>query len=240
MSTGFLRVASEWSNFPPPLTVGKGVLQNAAECAIIDFGQAATAWSSYRGKLMVGERRPGVHRVPERAAWMIMPEYRAGSCVGACPREVPGQREGMIEAVTMSEKASTFWEKLKSQDHGMDNQTMMRSAVSLIALVGFLLPWVTLDGHGSTMTGSEAIAYAFTNPERATIFSVSPQGALALWFSPVMTAAAVLYWFIRLTQGRHSLASHMLGTTLPIIMVLTTGAIASSDGFRLAGIPLLN
>ena len=55
-----------------------------------------------------------------------------------------------------------------------------------------------------------------------------------------MTAAAVLYWFIRLTQGRHSLASHMLGTTLPIIMVLTTGTIASSDGFRLAGIPLLN
>ena len=65
VSNGFLRVASEWSNFPPPLTVGKGALQNAAKYAIIDFGQAATAWSSYRGKLMVRERRPGVHRVPE-------------------------------------------------------------------------------------------------------------------------------------------------------------------------------
>ena len=120
----------------------------------------------------------------------------------------------------------------------MDSQTIMRSTVALIALAGFLLPWIRLDGHNDPMTGSEIIAYAFTSPERATIFSTSLPSSMALLMIPPVTAIAVLYGMVRLIQGGHSLGSHLLGAALPLVMVLSTGAIASSDGFRIGGIPL--
>ena len=139
---------------------------------------------------------------------------------------------------TIREKTATAWEKLRAQNLGMDSQEIMRCMVSLIALAGFLLPWMMLDGHSSNMSGSAAIAYAFTSPERATLFGTSLLGATALLLVPAATGVCVLYGLVRLIQGRHSMASHLMGAMFPILMVLVTGTIASSDGFRIAGIPL--
>ena len=139
---------------------------------------------------------------------------------------------------TIREKAEGAWENLKERDLGMETQDLMRCMVALIAMAGFLLPWITLDGHGSSLTGSEAIAYAITSPERATLFGTSMIGAVALLLVPTVTGACVLYGLVQLIRGRHSLASHLMGTLLPIMMILATGTIASSDGFRIAGMAM--
>lgn len=139
---------------------------------------------------------------------------------------------------TLRERATGAWERLRSRDPDTDNQTIMRSVVGLIALGGFLLPWVTLDGHGSALTGSEAIAYALTSPERGALFGASKMGALCLLLVPPVTLGAVLHGLIQTVRGGSSLGSHLAGVLLPIMMVLLIGTIASSDGIRVAGIPL--
>ena len=51
------------------------------------------------------------------------------------------------------------------------------------------------------------IAYAFTDPGRASIFGISKLGTLAILLVPILALAASAYGFFRLAQGHHSLAS---------------------------------
>ena len=128
-------------------------------------------------------------------------------------------------------------EKLR-EDPSFDPATAGRTALGLIALAAMLLPWIKLDGYQDAMNGAELIAYAFTSPERASLFQVSKIGTLAVLLAPPIVLAANVYGLIRLIQGEQRLAPHLCGAVLPLGMTLLAGAIASSDGMRLAGIPI--
>lgn len=149
-----------------------------------------------------------------------------------------GKRGWEEKMETIKDKAANAWENLRSQDPGMDSQTIMRSTMALIALAGFMLPWIRLDGHNAALTGADAIAYAITSPERATLFGASKIGTVMLLLVPPVTLGVVLHGLVRLVRGENSLGSHLAGAALPILMVALTGTIASSDGFRMGGIPL--
>ena len=140
----------------------------------------------------------------------------------------------------MREKMEQVKEKLiKSlDDPSFDQATQVRTLVGLIALAGMLLPWIRLDGYSETMNGAQMIAYAFTDPGRASIFGVSKLGALAVLLVPTLALLANTYGFFRLAQGRHSLGSHLAGSLLPLGMVLLSNPLISSDGPAIAGLPI--
>ena len=109
----------------------------------------------------------------------------------------------------MKESLEQVKKKLKSlDDPNFDQATQMRTLVGLMALASMLLPWIRLDGHSETMNGAQMIAYAFTDPGRASIFGISKLGTLAVLLVPILALAASAYGFFRLAQGHHSLASH--------------------------------
>ena len=139
----------------------------------------------------------------------------------------------------MKESLEQVKKKLKSlDDPNFDQATQMRTLVGLMALASMLLPWIRLDGHSETMNGAQMIAYAFTDPGRASIFGISKLGTLAVLLVPILALAASAYGFFRLAQGHHSLASHLSGSLLPLGMVLLSSPISSSDGPAIAGFPI--
>ena len=140
----------------------------------------------------------------------------------------------------MREKMEQVKEKLiKSlDDPSFDRATQVRTLVGLMALAGMLLPWIRLDGYSETMNGAQMIAYAFTDPGRASIFGVSKLGTLAILLVPILALAANAYGFFRLAQGGHSLGSHLSGSLMPLGMVLLSSSLISSDGPAIAGFPL--
>ena len=139
----------------------------------------------------------------------------------------------------MRENLEQVKEKLKSlDDPSFDHATQVRTLVGLMALASMLLPWIRLDGYSETMNGAQMIAYAFTDPGRASIFGVSKLGTLAVLLVPILALAASAYGFFRLAQGNHSLGSHFSGSLLPLGMVLLSGPIISSDGPAIAGFPI--
>ena len=139
----------------------------------------------------------------------------------------------------MREGLERVKEKLKSlEEPNFDQATQVRTLVGLMALASMLLPWIRIDGYSETMNGAEMIAYAFTDPGRASIFGISKLGTLAVLLVPIVALAASAYGFFRLAQGHHSLVSHFSGSLLPLGMVLLSSSIMSSDGPAIAGFPI--
>ena len=139
----------------------------------------------------------------------------------------------------LKENLERVKEKLKSlEEPNFDQATQVRTLVGLLALASMLLPWIRIDGYSETMNGAEMIAYAFTDPGRASIFGISKLGTLAILLVPIIALAAGAYGFFRLAQGHHSLASHFFGSLMPLGMVLLSSSIMSSDGPAIAGFPI--
>ena len=143
----------------------------------------------------------------------------------------------------MKQKLETLKQKIgaetsREQVSTEERNTQLRAATALLTLVGFLTPWVTLDGYAGAMSGSDLIKYALLNPERASLFQVSWMGTIALLTMPLATLAATLYGFYRSLTGDPSLGAHLGAATAPILMLVLAGSILSSEAARFFGMPL--
>ena len=102
----------------------------------------------------------------------------------------------------MRESLEQVKEKLKSlEEPNFDQATQVRTLVGLMALASMLLPWIRIDGYSETMNGAEMIAYAFTDPGRASIFGISKLGTLAILLVPIIALAAGAYGFFSWPRG---------------------------------------
>ena len=120
----------------------------------------------------------------------------------------------------MKEKLERIGRRIGVEDDGEsvssdERNTQLRAATALLTLVGFLMPWVTLDGYADAMSGSDLIAYAFLNPERASLFQVSWTGTLALLMMPIAALTATIYGFYRSLKGDPSLGAHLAAAAAP-------------------------
>ena len=129
-------------------------------------------------------------------------------------------------------------ERLAAEEPGFSTAAQVRTAIALSALAGMLLPWMRLDGYNEAMNAADLIAYAFTSPERETIFGISKLGAIAILFTPSIVLAASVYGLFRVIAGRPHPTSHIIGALAPLGMLMLSGSIASSDGWNVAGMPL--
>ena len=129
-------------------------------------------------------------------------------------------------------------ERLAAEETSFSTAAQVRTAIALSALAGMLLPWLRLDGYNEAMNAADLIAYAFTSPERATIFGISKLGAIAILFTPSIVLAASTYGLFRVISGRPHPTSHIIGALAPLGMLMLAGSIASSDGWNIAGMAL--
>ena len=105
--------------------------------------------------------------------------------------ETNDSREGTSTRENLKEKLKYRWQSL--QRPTLDQIALARVLVALIALAEMLLPWAKLDGYAETMSGAELMAFAFTSPERGSIFAVSKLGALSVLLAPALVPVANLY-----------------------------------------------
>lgn len=110
------------------------------------------------------------------------------------------------------------------------NAYLWRNAIAVAAIASMLLPWVYLDGSGSSLSGSELIAYTFvTGDERWNMVQQSALGALALLLVPAVVAIISIVVFVRTFRDQQSVGLNAAAGLLPALIVVFAGGITSSD-----------
>ena len=104
-----------------------------------------------------------------------------------------------------------------------------------------MLPWVYLDGSDSSLSGSELIAYTFaTGDERWEMLQQSVLGAMALFLVPLAVAVLSVTVFIRTFKEQHSIRLNAAAGLLPVLIVLFSGGITSSEHLLSGRLPSRN
>ena len=140
------------------------------------------------------------------------------------------------ERFPMTDKIRKLKEWMLAEDPTFSNETMIRTLIAMGALASMFLPWAVLDGDDSSLSGSELLAYAFTSPERGAMFRTSFLGAVGLLFIPLTVMVATIIAFFNTVTRQASTAANLIGCLLPIIMIMVTGSITSSDQPDLLGV----
>lgn len=124
----------------------------------------------------------------------------------------------------MQELKEKFYDALDQ----IEPTQLARQAAALLPLLGIILPWITLDGETDSLTGAELLAYAFTSPERATMFQTSTLAGLTLFAAPLTTITFAILAFIKILKDQYPLALNIATAAVPIIMLATVQPITST------------
>ena len=127
---------------------------------------------------------------------------------------------------------------LAAADTSIDQTTMARAGLALLSLVGFLLPWVTMDGSSSSHSGAELILHSFTGPERGALARVTLLGALSLLFVPPVSAVLTIIIFFRTLKAERPMVLNILAIFLPALMLFLAAPIVSSTHPTIMGVLL--
>ena len=147
------------------------------------------------------------------------------------------QRTQVLKArYPMIDQIRKLKERILAGDPTFNNETMIRTLIAIGALASMFLPWAVLDGKDSSLSGSELLAYAFTSPERGAMFRTSFLGTIGLLFIPLTVTIASIIAFFKTVTKQASTAANLIGCLLPIIMIMVTGSITSSDRPDLLGV----
>ena len=130
-----------------------------------------------------------------------------------------------------------FKDRFNLDQNEVTKTTQARAIVALIAIAGMFLPWVWLDGDTSPMNAGQLLAYAFTNPERGAMISISFPGTIALLFTPPVVICLAVYCFIKTMKSDYPLMMNAGAVVLPIVMIMLSGPVTSSDDHSFAGLP---
>ena len=133
------------------------------------------------------------------------------------------------ERFPMTDKIRKLKEWMLAEDPTFSNENIIRTLIAMGALASMFLPWAVLDGDDSSLSGSELLAYAFTSPERGAMFRTSLLGAMGFLFIPLTVMVATIIAFFNTVTRQASTAANLIGCLLPIIMLMVTGSITSSD-----------
>lgn len=110
------------------------------------------------------------------------------------------------------------------------NTYLWRNLLAVVAIASMMLPWVYLDGAESSLSGAELIAYFLaTGTERWEMTKESVPGAFSLFFVPVIVAGLSVYVFAKTWRGRHPVKSNAAAALLPLLIVLFSGSVTSSE-----------
>ena len=129
-------------------------------------------------------------------------------------------------------------DKFMPSNTDLDQVTKVRAILALATLPAMFLPWATLDGASSSLSGSHLITYALTSPERGFMISHFPAPAVALFLLPIMTLVTAVLALLEILKGKYPLLLHTVTILMPIALTITTGAVTSSDRTDILGMPV--
>ena len=110
------------------------------------------------------------------------------------------------------------------------NDYLWRNLLAIVAIASMMLPWVYLDGADSSLSGGELIAYWLaTGSERTDMFRENVLGAMALFLVPLAVAVLSVMVFWRIWKRQHPVKLSVAAGLLPLLIVLFSGSITSSD-----------
>ena len=71
------------------------------------------------------------------------------------------------------------------------NARTVAVVAALMGPVALLIPWLSLDGHAGSLSGTELMAYAFHGNDRLVMWRISPLATAALLILPFAITAGV-------------------------------------------------
>ena len=127
---------------------------------------------------------------------------------------------------------------LALSDTSVNQTTLVRTGLALLSLLGFLLPWVTMDGSSSSHSGAELILHSFTGPERGALARVTLLGALSLLFVPPVSAVLTIIIFFRTLSADRPMVLNILAIFLPALLLFLATPIVSTTHPTVMGVLL--
>ena len=110
------------------------------------------------------------------------------------------------------------------------NVYLWRNLIALAGMASLMLPWVYLDGAESSLSGAELVEYTFvTGSERWQMIQESAPGALSLFLVPPAVGVLSILVFVKTWKDQHDIRLNALAGILPILIVLFSGSITSSE-----------
>ena len=110
------------------------------------------------------------------------------------------------------------------------NTYLWRNLLAIVAIASLMLPWVYLDGAESSLSGAELIAYTFaTGTERWDMLRQSVPGSFSLFLVPPIVAVLSIVAFSKIWRDQHPVKSNAVAAVLPLLIVVFSGSITSSD-----------
>ena len=125
-----------------------------------------------------------------------------------------------------------------TSDRDVGPRTAVRTTFTLIALLGMFLPWVTLDGSGSSMNGAQLIAYSFTSPERAAMLGTNFLAAAALLGLPLIALGCCIGSFLDNIKGRFGIFWSIGAMVLPPLTLVFASPVLTTEQTRILGAPV--
>ena len=142
------------------------------------------------------------------------------------------------EQATTGGRAMPGRRNIFTSDQDLEPRTAVRTTFTLIALLGMFLPWVTLDGSGSSMNGAQLVAYSFTSPERAAMLGTNFIAGASLLGLPLIALGCCVGSFLDNIKGRFGIIWSIAATMLPPLTLVLASPVLTTDQTRILGMPV--
>lgn len=117
-----------------------------------------------------------------------------------------------------------------------ENPLVWRSLLALVALLSFLLPWITMDGNSSSTSGSSLAAHLFHGTDRGHMFSVSFTAAITLLTLPFLLLALTAVTTFKTVWGHDAIGLNAAIIAVALLLLIGAKPLASTAHTTLGGI----
>lgn len=113
-----------------------------------------------------------------------------------------------------------------------------RLAVSLLALLGLILPWLRLDGAAESMSGTGLVAFGLAGEwaEKWWMLKRNWFGAFCLCLMPLLVTIATVWSIRREQRGKPSIGWLATSVSAALLLLLTAAEITASGQTRLGAL----
>ena len=107
-----------------------------------------------------------------------------------------------------------------------------RTVAVVAALMGpaaLLIPWLSLDGHAASLSGTELMAYAFHGNDRLVMWRISPLATTALLVLPFAITAGVAITAVNVLRQDYRLDAPLFTAAAVLLLLRFTPPVLASQ-----------
>ena len=109
------------------------------------------------------------------------------------------------------------------------NARTVALVAALMGPVALLIPWLSLDGHTASLSGTDLMAYAFHGNDRLVMWRISPLATAALLVLPFAITAGVSMTAVNVLRRDHRLDAPVFTVAAVLLLLRFTPPVLASQ-----------